>query len=194
RDDRGQRHGGQGRPAFGEVHPRQGAGHERLRGPQVGAAAALGNPGRRPRGTLLPGAAGELGSCTRQTAPDLRRRILSREGGRMLLQGQTRIVTGASRGIGRAVALELAAAGANVVVNYRSNRDQAEAVVRAIVEKGGIACAHAADVTRREEVRALVAEAQENWPGSLAVVVNNAGITADRTFRKMDEAQWRHVL
>jgi acetoacetyl-CoA reductase len=112
----------------------------------------------------------------------------------MLLQGQTAIVTGASRGIGRAIALELAAAGANVVVNYLSNKEQAEAVVRAIIEKGGIALAHAADVTKRDEVRALVALAQDNWPGSLAVVVNNAGITADRTFRKMDEAQWRRVL
>ena len=54
----------------------------------------------------------------------------------MRLQGQTAIVTGASRGIGRAIALELAASGANVVVNYRTGREQAEAVVRQIVEQG----------------------------------------------------------
>ena len=112
----------------------------------------------------------------------------------MKLRGQTAIVTGASRGIGRAIALELASHGANVVVNYRSNREQAEAVVRQILDEGGLAYAQAADVSKREEVRAMVAEVQANWPGSLAIVVNNAGIAADRTFRKMDPDQWRNVL
>jgi acetoacetyl-CoA reductase len=112
----------------------------------------------------------------------------------MILQGQTALVTGASRGIGRAIALQLAAAGANVVVNYRSGKEQAEAVVRQILDQGGLAVARAADVTQRAQVRALVAEVQATWPGSLAVVVNNAGITADRTLRKLDEAQWRSVL
>ena len=112
----------------------------------------------------------------------------------MKLQGQSAIVTGASRGIGRAIALELAAWGANVVVNYRSNAAQAEAVVRQIRDEGGQAVAHAADVSKREEVRGMVAEVQANWPGSLAVVVNNAGIAADRTFRKMAAEQWHGVL
>ena len=112
----------------------------------------------------------------------------------MKLQGQSAIVTGASRGIGRAIALELAAWGANVVVNYRSNREQAEAVVRQILDEGGQAVAHAADVSDRKAVRGMVAEAQANWPGTLAVVVNNAGIAADRTFRKMADEQWHGVL
>jgi acetoacetyl-CoA reductase len=112
----------------------------------------------------------------------------------MMLQGQTALVTGASRGIGRAIALELAAAGANVVVNYRSGREQADAVVRAITEQGGLACAHAADVSRRDQVKAMLDEVQATWPGSLSVVVNNAGVTADRTFRKMDDDRWRRVL
>ena len=112
----------------------------------------------------------------------------------MKLQGQSAIVTGASRGIGRAIALELAACGANVVVNFRSGEDRANAVVRQILDEGGLAIAHQADVTNRDEVRAMVAEVQANWPGSLAIVVNNAGITADRTFRKMAADQWQHVL
>ena len=112
----------------------------------------------------------------------------------MRLQGQTAIVTGASRGIGRAIALELAADGANVVVNFRSKREQAEAVVRQIEDEGGLAFAHAADVSNREEVRAMIAAVHASWPGSLAIVVNNAGVNADRTFRKMDEDQWQRVL
>jgi acetoacetyl-CoA reductase len=112
----------------------------------------------------------------------------------MLLQGKTAIVTGASRGIGKAIALELAAHGANVVVNYHSHKEQAGEVVRQIEAQGGLAFAHRADVTSKDEVKALVGEAQATWPGSLAILVNNAGITADRSFKKMDDAAWHHVI
>jgi acetoacetyl-CoA reductase len=112
----------------------------------------------------------------------------------MMLQGKTAIVTGASRGIGRAIALELAANGANVVVNYHHHKELAEEVVRRIEVQGGLAFAHRADVTKKEEVAALVRESEATWPRSLAILVNNAGITVDRTFRKMEDADWRRVI
>jgi len=112
----------------------------------------------------------------------------------MTLQGKTAIVTGASRGIGKAIALELAAHGANVVVNYHKHKDQADEVVRLIESQGGLAFAQRADVTRKEEVKALVEEAETTWPGGLAILVNNAGITADRTLKNMADADWHRVI
>lgn len=112
----------------------------------------------------------------------------------MMLQGKTAIVTGASRGIGKAIALELAAHGANVVVNYHNHKELAGAVVREIEAGGGLAFAYRADVTKKEEVKALAGEVEATWPRSLAVLVNNAGITADRSFKKMDDADWHRVI
>jgi acetoacetyl-CoA reductase len=112
----------------------------------------------------------------------------------MMLQGKTAIVTGASRGIGKAIALELAVHGANVVVNYHNHKEQADEVVRLIEAKGGLAFAQRADVTRKEEVKALVGETEASWPGSLAILINNAGITADRTLKNMGDADWHKVI
>jgi 3-oxoacyl-[acyl-carrier protein] reductase len=100
------------------------------------------------------------------------------------LEGKRALVTGASRGIGRAIALELAAAGAEVVVGFRSGADEAEEVAR---ETGGRAVQ--ADVSKPEEARRLVEEA-----GDLDVLVNNAGITRDGLVARMPDADWDDVI
>jgi 3-oxoacyl-[acyl-carrier protein] reductase len=100
------------------------------------------------------------------------------------LQGKTALVTGASRGIGKAIAVELAAAGANVVVGYRSGQEEAEAVAGEI---GGRAVQ--ADVSAPDEARALVEDA-----GDLDVLVNNAGLTRDGVLARMTDEDWRAVI
>jgi len=100
------------------------------------------------------------------------------------LEGRTALVTGGSRGIGRAIAEELASAGASVVVGYRSGADEAEEVAAAI---GGRAVQ--ADLSDPEEARRLVEEA-----GDLHVLVNNAGLTRDGLIARMPDEDWREVI
>jgi 3-oxoacyl-[acyl-carrier protein] reductase len=100
------------------------------------------------------------------------------------LDGKTALVTGASRGIGRAIASELAQAGASVVVGYRSGKDEAEALA---AELGGRAVQ--ADVANGEEAARLVAEA-----GDLDILVNNAGLTRDGLLARMPDDDWRVVI
>ncbi|WP_341899171.1 3-oxoacyl-[acyl-carrier-protein] reductase [Synechococcus sp. UW140] len=109
------------------------------------------------------------------------------------LMGQTALVTGASRGIGKAVALELAAAGATVAVNYANSNAGADAVVAEITAQGGSAYALQADVSQEEEVNALV-EAVIKRSGSLDVLVNNAGITRDGLLMRMKTSDWQTVI
>jgi len=109
------------------------------------------------------------------------------------LIGQTALVTGASRGIGKAVALELAAAGATVAVNYANSNAGADAVVAEITAQGGNAYALQADVSQEEEVNALV-EAVIKRSGSLDVLVNNAGITRDGLLMRMKTSDWQAVI
>ena len=109
------------------------------------------------------------------------------------LIGQTALVTGASRGIGKAVALELAAAGATVAVNYANSNAGANAVVAEITAQGGNAYALQADVSQEEEVNALV-EAVIKRSGSLDVLVNNAGITRDGLLMRMKTSDWQAVI
>lgn len=109
------------------------------------------------------------------------------------LRGQVAIVTGASRGIGQAVALALAAEGANVVVNYASSSAAAEKVVNEIVEGGGNAIALQADVSKADQVDALIAAAMEKW-GRVDILVNNAGITRDTLLLRMKLEDWQAVI
>lgn len=111
----------------------------------------------------------------------------------MLLADQVAIVTGASRGIGRATALEVARQGARVLVNYQQNVAAANAVVAEIVAAGGDAFAYAADMTSEEAVGAMVTACLERW-GKIDLLVNNAGITADAPFIRMREEQWHAVI
>jgi 3-oxoacyl-[acyl-carrier protein] reductase len=109
------------------------------------------------------------------------------------LAGQVALVTGASRGIGAAIARELASAGATVVVNYASSADAAEAVVTAIQAAGGQAWAHRANVAEEEQVEAMV-KAVLAKEGRLDVLVNNAGITRDGLLMRMKTADWQSVI
>jgi 3-oxoacyl-[acyl-carrier protein] reductase len=111
----------------------------------------------------------------------------------MSLGGQVAIVTGASRGIGRAIALELARQGARVMVNYQHNAAAASEVVAQIGAAGGSAVPYAADVSDEAAVSAMVAACVERW-GQLDLLVNNAGITADSPLIRMKDEQWRAVL
>jgi 3-oxoacyl-[acyl-carrier protein] reductase len=109
------------------------------------------------------------------------------------LTGQVALVTGASRGIGRAIAQELAASGAEVVVNYAASADAAEAVVEAITATGGQAWSHRADVSRETDVEAMVKQVLER-SGRLDVLVNNAGITRDGLLMRMKTSDWQSVI
>jgi 3-oxoacyl-[acyl-carrier protein] reductase len=100
------------------------------------------------------------------------------------LEGKNALVTGGSRSIGRAIALELAAAGASVVVGYRSGREEAEEVAR---EAGGRAVQ--ADVSDAAEAARLVEEA-----GDVDILVNNAGLTRDGLIARMPDDDWRDVI
>ncbi|MCU0494557.1 MAG: 3-oxoacyl-ACP reductase FabG [Chloroflexaceae bacterium] len=110
-----------------------------------------------------------------------------------MLQGQVAIVTGASRGIGRATALELARLGAHVLVNYQRSAAAADEVVAAIKEVGGDALAFPADVCDENAVTAMVEAALTRW-GRLDILVNNAGITADAPLARLKPEQWRLVI
>jgi 3-oxoacyl-[acyl-carrier protein] reductase len=109
------------------------------------------------------------------------------------LTGQVALVTGASRGIGAAIAKELAAAGATVVVNYASSPAAAEAVVAEITAAGGKAWAQQANVADEEQVDGLVKAVLEK-EGRLDVLVNNAGITRDGLLMRMKSADWQSVI
>lgn len=110
-----------------------------------------------------------------------------------LLQDQVAIVTGSSRGIGRAIALELARQGARVVVNYRANAEAAGQVVAAIEEQGGAALAVQADVSTAQGAKSLAEAALEAY-GTIDILVNNAGIARDTLLLRMSEDDWDAVL
>jgi len=109
------------------------------------------------------------------------------------MTGQTAIVTGASRGIGRCVALALAEAGAEVVVNYARSAEAAEAVVAEILAAGGQAYALKADVAEEDAVEAMVKSVLER-SGRIDVLINNAGITRDGLLMRMKTDDWQAVI
>jgi glucose 1-dehydrogenase len=110
-----------------------------------------------------------------------------------LLEGQKAIVTGASAGIGEAIARHLAAAGAAVAVNYRSDPDSAKKIVDEIQAQGGEAIAIQADVSKEEAVHKLFEEALAHF-GTLDILINNAGRQNDAPFTEMTPDQWRSVI
>ncbi len=111
----------------------------------------------------------------------------------MKLKDKIALVTGSSRGVGRAVALGLAKQGANVVVNYTSNENAANEVVEIIQSMGGKAIAVKADVAQKAEVENLVNSAIDTF-GRLDILVNNAGFTRPSMMIKMTEDQWDQVV
>ena len=114
-------------------------------------------------------------------------------GGVVVFENQVVLVTGGSRGIGRAIALEFGSRGANVIINYNTDKDAALAVKDEIAEAGGKGEIFQADVGNFEEAQGLIAFAVETF-GDLQVLVNNAGITRDTLILKMNEEQWDDVL
>ncbi len=109
------------------------------------------------------------------------------------LRGQSALVTGATSGIGKACAIQLAACGANVAVNYRSDPADAAPVVALIEAAGGRALAVKADVSREDEVVAMFAQAVQAF-GTLDIVVCNAGLQQDAPFEQMTLQQWNTVI
>ncbi|MFC0014308.1 MULTISPECIES: 3-oxoacyl-[acyl-carrier-protein] reductase [Allobacillus] len=110
-----------------------------------------------------------------------------------MFKGKAALVTGASRGIGRAIALNLGKNGANVVVNYSGSKDKAEAVVEEIKSFGQEAIAVQANVADADDVKRLVKETIDTF-GSLDILVNNAGITRDNLLMRMKEEEFDQVI
>ena len=109
------------------------------------------------------------------------------------LAGRTALVTGASRGIGRAIALALAREGAAVAVNYHHSPELAKEVAEQIASDGGAALLVQADVCSPMEARGLVRRVLDQW-GHLDILVNNAGITHDHSLRKLTDDEWTDVI
>lgn len=109
------------------------------------------------------------------------------------LRDRVAVVTGASRGIGRAIALALAAEGANVAINYASSSGAADEVVAEITAAGGSAIALQADVSKADQVDALFNAVTQKW-GRIDILVNNAGITRDTLLLRMKPEDWQAVI
>lgn len=111
----------------------------------------------------------------------------------MMLVGRTAVVTGASGGLGRAIALALAGEGARVVAGYARNSEAADALVKEISERGGEAFSVKADVSVPEEAEALIKSALDRC-GAVDILVNNAGIKRDTLLMRMKEEDWDSVI
>lgn len=111
----------------------------------------------------------------------------------MMLKGKNAVVTGASRGIGRAIALKFADLGANVVLNYRSDVNSVNGVIKEIEAKGVKAVAIQGDVSSFEDSKKIIDKAIEKL-GSIDILVNNAGITKDSLIMRMKEEEFDKVI
>jgi glucose 1-dehydrogenase len=123
----------------------------------------------------------------------LPRPVMPRVPPQKLLLGQKALVTGASSGIGRAIALSLGDAGADVVINYVSDEDKAEALAEQIRGKGSRALALRADVSDETQVHAMFGSMLKKL-GTIDILVNNAGLQQDAPFHELTLAQWNKVL
>jgi 3-oxoacyl-[acyl-carrier protein] reductase len=110
-----------------------------------------------------------------------------------MLENKVALVTGASRGIGRAIALELAKNGASVAVNFAGSEAKANEVVDEIKANGGNAFAIKADVSNSDDVTSMIKEVIDQF-GQLDILVNNAGITRDNLLMRMKDAEWDDVI
>src|SRR5690625_2652486 len=110
-----------------------------------------------------------------------------------MLKEKNALVTGASRGIGKAIALELASNGANVAVNYAGSEDKAQAVVEEIQQMGVKAFKIQANISSESDVKAMINEVIRQF-GNLDVLVNNAGITKDNLLMRMKEEEFDQVI
>lgn len=110
-----------------------------------------------------------------------------------LLAGKTALITGATRGIGRAIALRFAAEGADVAFTYRSQHEAAQSLVSELEAMGVRAKAYTSDAASFEDAHKVVEDVKETF-GRINVLVNNAGITKDGLMMRMDEAQWDAVI
>ncbi|MFB1081144.1 3-oxoacyl-[acyl-carrier-protein] reductase [Jeotgalibacillus sp. JSM ZJ347] len=111
----------------------------------------------------------------------------------MKLEGKTAVVTGASRGIGRSIAIELAKNGSNVVVNYSGNEEKAKETAKEVEAAGAKALVFKADVSNADDVQAMLKETLSEF-GSIDILVNNAGITKDNLLMRMKEDDWDQVM
>lgn len=109
------------------------------------------------------------------------------------IEGKTALVTGASKGIGKAISLELAAMGVNVAINYNSSKAEAEQVVQEIGDIGGEAIKVHADVSDLDQVNAMVEKVNDAW-GGVNILVNNAGIINDGLLMRMTDEAWHRVM
>jgi 3-oxoacyl-[acyl-carrier protein] reductase/pteridine reductase len=109
------------------------------------------------------------------------------------LAGKAALITGAAKRIGRSVALRLASEGADVIVNYRNSKDEADAVVAQITAMGRRAVAFQADVAKRDQVLAMFGAVEKEF-GRLDVLVNNAGMFFPAKFEELTEEQWDRIL
>lgn len=111
----------------------------------------------------------------------------------MKLNNKIAIVTGASRGIGKSIALEMAKEGAKVIVNYNNNKEKALEVVEAIKNNGGTAVAIKADISKRYEVRKMIEITIERF-GDIHILVNNAGILQQKPFETITDEEWDKIF
>ncbi len=109
------------------------------------------------------------------------------------LEGRKALVTGASRGIGKEIAIALAEAGADVVINYRSSEEEAGKVAKGLEEIGANTWLYPADIGNIKEIREMRSTI-EKYFGKIDILINNAGINQDKLFIKMDEEAWNNVI
>ena len=109
------------------------------------------------------------------------------------LTGRVALVTGGSKGSGRAIAVRLAENGVKVAINYNSSEDAAENLVKMISESGGVALKVRADVSNLDQVKGMISNISNEW-GGVNILVNNAGIIDDRLLVRMSDDSWQRVI